>query len=160
MVFCCAPGCKSRGGKFKRGSQTFHRFPAQPLLREKWAEAVARVGWRPNNSRLCSLHFEDADYEDAEKGLKRARLKSGAVPSVFYDTALGGEGRVQLEADDFAKSTKGIQGGNSIGFLQPKNSPQYWTKIRAKEPFEKDACINIQFWTLWSPFRAVLENHS
>ena len=137
MVFCCAPGCKSRGGKFKRGSQTFHRFPAQPLLREKWAEAVARVGWRPNNSRLCSLHFEDADYEDAEKGLKRARLKSGAVPSVFYDTALGGEGRVQLEADDFAKSTKGIQGGNSIGFLQLKTRPNIGPKSGPKSHLKR-----------------------
>ena len=82
MVFCCAPGCKSRGGKLKRGSQTFHRFPTHPLLRQKWVEAVARVGWTPNNSRLCSLHFRDGDY-DGSADLQRSRLKFGAVPSVF-----------------------------------------------------------------------------
>ena len=82
MVFCCASGCKSRGGKLKRGSQTFHRFPTDLPLRKRWVEAVARVGWTPNNSRLCSLHFKDDDY-DGSAELRRWRLKSGAVPSVF-----------------------------------------------------------------------------
>ena len=112
MVFCCAPGCKSRGGKLKRGSQTFHRFPTHPLLRKKWVEAVARVGWTPNNSRLCSLHFEDGDY-DGSADLKRSRLKFGAVPSLFErarpDTVQVGEEYVRLdkrskEANDFGNS--------------------------------------------------------
>ena len=112
MVFCCAPGCKSRGGKIKRGSQTFHRFPTHPLLRKKWVEAVARVGWTPNNSRLCSLHFKDGDY-DGSAELKRSRLKFGAVPTVFErrrpDTVQVAEEYVRLdkrskEANDFGNS--------------------------------------------------------
>ena len=96
----------------KRGSQTFHRFPTHPLLRKKWVEAVARVGWTPNNSRLCSLHFKDGDY-DGSAELKRSRLKFGAVPSVFErtrpDTVQVAEEYVRLdkrskEANDFGNS--------------------------------------------------------
>ena len=41
------------------------------------------------------------------------------------------------------KALSAEQGGNSIGFFRPKKLPQY----RPEVPFEKDTCINFQFWT-------------
>ena len=141
MVFCCAPGCKSRGGKLKRGSQTFHRFPTQPLLRKKWVEAVARAGWSPNNSRLCSLHFRDADYDHASE-LKRSRLKYGAVPSVFeraWSDIQEGEDDLRLEGSEEADD---IDDSDDNGELPPPISDPL-TLLRSAPSRAEDSEDNL-----------------
>ena len=45
-------------------------------------------------------------------------------------------------------------GGNSKGFLAQKR-PQYRPENRPKVSFEKDTCINFQFWTFCAAFRAI-----
>ena len=38
-------------------------------------------------------------------------------------------------------------GGNQIGLFRIENWTQYRPQNRPKVPFEKDACINLAFWT-------------
>jgi len=94
---CAAFGCKSGYKSHETDSSvTFHRFPNDPELREKWRRANPRKDFVPTeHSRLCSLHFHPSDFVDVrtdknvarlkkkpEKPLRR-QLKEGAVPSVF-----------------------------------------------------------------------------
>jgi len=76
---------------------TFHSFPADEKMREKWIRANPRKDFVPSkNSRICSLHFRDSDFveERSDKNttrrknsdcsqLKNRYLKKDAVPSVF-----------------------------------------------------------------------------
>jgi len=97
---CAAFGCKS-GYKSNENdnSVTFHRFPNDPELREKWMRANPRKDFVPTkHSRLCSLHFHPSDFVDVrtdtnasrlkKKSLKplRHQLKEGVIPSVFPNT--------------------------------------------------------------------------
>lgn len=93
---CVAPGCKSGNGTkniFPPGVGK-HRFPKNPDLRQKWANAIPRKNWQPSkHSRICSLHFDDSDYvtdhQDSNAHRKRnhklkvRRLKVDAVPHYF-----------------------------------------------------------------------------
>jgi len=101
MVYkCAAVGCKSGYKSHETDSSvTFHRFPNNAELREKWRRANPRKDFVPTeHSRLCSLHFHPSDFVDIrtdknvsrcnkkpEKPLRR-QLKEGAVPSVFPNT--------------------------------------------------------------------------
>ncbi len=100
---CCALNC-SMGyrGVPKPAGLTFHRFPfANPRILEKWEKKLSRKDFAPTKwSRVCSLHFEAADFEenrtdkhkwrrkklsDAAGSSKicRRRLKPDAVPRKF-----------------------------------------------------------------------------
>ncbi|XP_064457348.1 THAP domain-containing protein 1-like [Ornithodoros turicata] len=89
MVCCAVPLCKSKKGVSNR-SISFHEFPANVALREKWLENIARgpdpgmnEPWRPSDhSTVCSRHFT---AEDFSIGAKRKILRRGAIPTVFED---------------------------------------------------------------------------
>jgi len=101
MVFkCAAYGCKS-GYKSSTVDKdvTFHSFPRDEELRDRWIRANPRKDFIPTkHSRLCSLHFQPSDFVDErqdtnksrlkQKGEKpvRRHLKEGVVPSVFPNT--------------------------------------------------------------------------
>ena len=98
---CAAPGCyrinKTDGDSEKQKVSTF-RFPKDDQLRKKWASAVPRESWKPNdNSVLCENHFVESDFqverEDSNsrrlksraKEMSRRKLKRHAVPSQWPD---------------------------------------------------------------------------
>lgn len=84
MVYCCVPHCTSRSGKSKGIS--FHYFPCDSLLEQKWLKAISRENFKPNSNAnsvsqaVCSLHFQDSDYKT---GLKKRCLKPHSIPSIF-----------------------------------------------------------------------------
>ncbi|XP_074030456.1 uncharacterized protein isoform X12 [Leptinotarsa decemlineata] len=80
MVFCAAYQCKSSSNK-KEPDITFHRFPANPVKKNLWVQAVKLENWTPSpNDRLCSKHFEKRFFYQTD--FKRCLLHS-AVPTIF-----------------------------------------------------------------------------
>jgi len=93
---CVVPGCKSGYGTknvYPPGVGK-HRFPKDLAIRKRWIEAIPRADWEPSeHSRICSLHFDELDYETkrndsnkhrkTEAKLKNKQLKSDAVPRYF-----------------------------------------------------------------------------
>ncbi|XP_040071561.1 peroxynitrite isomerase THAP4-like [Ixodes scapularis] len=87
--WCCAVGRSNTSRKCSK--VTFHQFPKDKSLRERWTRAVRRKDWVPNNnSRVCSDHFtpdsHDVSVSPRESfGLARAgqrkKLRACAVPT-------------------------------------------------------------------------------
>ncbi|KAJ4425819.1 hypothetical protein ANN_27445 [Periplaneta americana] len=82
MPNCCVPFCTNERGKTKGIS--FHEFPVDEDLKDKWLKAISRDKFVPNSysdsSLVCSEHFTISDYTP---NLKRKVLKRGSVPSKF-----------------------------------------------------------------------------
>lgn len=82
MPNCCVPFCKNEKGKSKGIS--FHEFPIDEDLKNRWLKTISRDNFVPNvksnSSLVCSEHFSTDDYVP---NLKRRILKRGSVPSVF-----------------------------------------------------------------------------
>jgi len=76
---CIVPGCKSNS------RIPGHFFPKNPILSEKWKEAISNniilnvSSEELRKYRVCHLHFLPEDYIFTQK---RQRLKHDAVPSV------------------------------------------------------------------------------
>ena len=100
MVFkCFAFGCKSGyDSQVTDKNMTFHAFPSNPEMHEKWIRANPRQDFVPTkHSRLCSLHFQLSDFTDVrtdsnKRRLKtisqqrqRRQLKEDSVPSLFLN---------------------------------------------------------------------------
>lgn len=97
---CSAFGCKSGyKGNADDSSVTFHCYPSDPQLREKWIRANPRKDFVPTkHSRLCSLHFQPSDFvavrsdsnthraKHKSETLVKRYLKEGVVPSLFPNT--------------------------------------------------------------------------
>ncbi|XP_014290999.2 THAP domain-containing protein 3 [Halyomorpha halys] len=78
---CIANGCRNRRTSPSLTGITFHRFPKNEYLREKWVKATKRGDWQPSEySRLCSEHFLEEDFN---RTLLRTTLREDRVPSVF-----------------------------------------------------------------------------
>ena len=89
---CAVSGCF--------GNETgvrLHRFPKDEQQRQKWADLCNRRTPISANSRICSLHFMDSDYE---KNLmyellgipvpkNTVRLKDGALPTLRLPAPAG-----------------------------------------------------------------------
>ncbi|KFM70675.1 THAP domain-containing protein 2, partial [Stegodyphus mimosarum] len=86
MVYCCVPNCTSEHGKTKNVS--FHEFPCEETLRERWIKSISRKDssgklWRPaDRSVVCSRHFEKSAFKE---GYKKRILKKDSIPTVFED---------------------------------------------------------------------------
>nr|XP_039255752.1 THAP domain-containing protein 1-like [Styela clava] len=95
---CSAYGCRKRFKRkdFRSDSEgdddeesvlkrkyprTFHKFPLNKALCEKWVTALRRANWIPtSSSRLCSDHFKESDIKRTGQ---RTRIKDNAVPTRF-----------------------------------------------------------------------------
>ena len=68
------------------------KFPSNGVLRRKWEKQVqrTRAQWKATeHSYLCSYHFTEDCFEvdlalASQFGIKKRRLKPGAVPTVFH----------------------------------------------------------------------------
>ncbi|XP_065338495.1 uncharacterized protein LOC135938634 [Cloeon dipterum] len=92
MVGCCVVGCGRNSSKptvdtryrnYER-NVTFHQFPADTQIRNKWISAVIIGGrveeWQPGtNTKICSLHFNLKDIKFNERG---TQILKGAVPDI------------------------------------------------------------------------------
>lgn len=74
--FCCVSTCPTK--RDKTIPKTLHAFPADENLCNHWKAKVGLVKTdRVEHKRVCSLHFNPADFRT---DLKRVKLKEGAVP--------------------------------------------------------------------------------
>jgi len=94
---CSVSGCKSGyDSQTTDENVTFHTYPTNPEMRQKWIRANPRKDFLPTkHSRVCSLHFLPSDFtyvrSDTNKNrlktvsqkLQRRRLKDDSVPSEF-----------------------------------------------------------------------------
>ncbi|XP_069482763.1 THAP domain-containing protein 8-like [Ambystoma mexicanum] len=86
--YCVAQKCvKYQRVKDSQGRPvTFHKFPKDPELRQRWVLALQRNNgkgdhWQPTAySSLCSLHFTE---ECMDRTGQTVRVWKGAVPTVF-----------------------------------------------------------------------------
>jgi len=125
---CSAVGCKS--GYASNGDDshvTFHTFPQDAELREKWIRAIPRKDFVPSTySCLCSLHFQPWNFVDVRTDSNksrlqnksstplRRRLKPDAVPSIFpntpaYFTKTPGVQRSTTKATSSRQTCRGMQ---------------------------------------------------
>ena len=86
--FCVAYGCNNNSKECKDKGISLHMFPKDPTLREQWAFAMKRKGFKPTkNSSVCSVHFRPEDFEVDDKSQirerKRAHLKKNVIPTIF-----------------------------------------------------------------------------
>ncbi|XP_030046207.1 uncharacterized protein LOC115460579 [Microcaecilia unicolor] len=79
MPCCAASGCKERR---YHDRITFHRFPSDPVLRQRWLTEIRRENFVPSKfTVLCSKHFREEDMDRTSMSI--VRLRVGAVPSIF-----------------------------------------------------------------------------
>ncbi|CAN8002779.1 unnamed protein product, partial [Ixodes pacificus] len=90
---CGVPQCPNRcltAAMIKFKNIQFHRLPSEEHLRAEWCRRIDREDPGQAGVRVCSEHFDgDRDYRrigsvlrDAGQTVKRALLKSDAVPSL------------------------------------------------------------------------------
>ncbi|XP_040574789.1 uncharacterized protein [Lepeophtheirus salmonis] len=93
---------KTKGSEHNSDSTTnelkhrLHIFPKNEELKDKWIRAIHRENFVPTkNARVCSRHFHESCYSTERRdsntyrkhlNLKRERLQSNAVPTIFPDS--------------------------------------------------------------------------
>lgn len=86
MVWCAIPFCRVNTKPERQARLTsFHEFPVEPSLREKWVEVIraVRPQWIPKEtSKICGNHFKKGDFKE---GLKIKALKPRVIPTVFEE---------------------------------------------------------------------------
>ncbi|XP_052235874.1 uncharacterized protein LOC127847777 [Dreissena polymorpha] len=84
---CCVPLCTSDSRVKSSQNLSFHSFPKDESLKQKWVKNIRRdIGKNFNlnkHTRICSAHFEGTCYEVAVPGQVRRRLKKDALPTIF-----------------------------------------------------------------------------
>ena len=72
---CVIKGCKSLGsGSTEKRCEgvTFHRFPIDPAVKQKWLENIDRINkdgspWQPYKAAtICSLHFKPSCFHESK----------------------------------------------------------------------------------------------
>ncbi|CAH0714410.1 unnamed protein product, partial [Brenthis ino] len=81
MPKCSILECKneSRRDNLSNGGISYHRYPRDPIVKEKWIDATGRINWMPTKiSTICSEHFSPDDFAISKKGYRY--IKSTALP--------------------------------------------------------------------------------
>lgn len=80
---CCIIDCDST---YSNSKVSFFRFPEQNSLRDVWLECCGTLmtlkSKRNKLIKMCGKHFEVSMFMNSTK---RNRLKSNAVPTIFFD---------------------------------------------------------------------------
>ncbi|XP_065223279.1 uncharacterized protein LOC135847599 isoform X1 [Planococcus citri] len=80
-MFCEVNGCINRTSDKKKGI-SFHRFPDDDVLKQKWIDLLSRDDWVPNPlGKVCSTHFKTEEI--LKNPSAKALLIKTAVPSIF-----------------------------------------------------------------------------
>ncbi|XP_063386883.1 zinc finger protein 354A-like [Cydia fagiglandana] len=81
VAYCCVKGCSNNSSNKKKDPNdvtSFHAFPSNTGLKQKWLKAIGRPDWAPPAyARICSGHFS---YEQINHDGRRIRIKDDAVP--------------------------------------------------------------------------------
>nr|XP_003707093.1 PREDICTED: uncharacterized protein LOC100877676 isoform X1 [Megachile rotundata] len=95
--YCAVPSCKLNKYKGGKNPSTF-QVPNDESLRERWIMSIPGIEFLRLNQRVCEKHFEEhllikeyVKYDNSGKliaqvPLAHARLKKGAVPTIFDQT--------------------------------------------------------------------------
>lgn len=79
--YCAAYGCDNSSVKSSDAGVSFHSFPSEKGIRDRWIVLTQRKNFNPGKySYLCSEHFLSTDYVEYSSVKK---LYPNAVPSVF-----------------------------------------------------------------------------
>lgn len=70
--YCTVPQCTSLAGKTK--NVKFHRFPRDVTMADKWNVILKRGKPYTKYSKVCSLHFTQADYNVTTMGKNKGIL--------------------------------------------------------------------------------------
>ncbi|XP_028842824.1 uncharacterized protein LOC114794441 isoform X2 [Denticeps clupeoides] len=112
-VECAVLTCHyKRKKETKQAGITFHMFPKNASLRQKWTEFAQREkGWSPKNwDVICSLHFLPQDFDRTGQTV---RLRTNVVPSIFLDGPIStckkaGQKKIQIKKASPAKSASAV----------------------------------------------------
>lgn len=77
--YCTVPQCTSLAGKTK--NVKFHRFPRDTSMADKWNIILKRGKPYTKYSKVCSLHFTQADYNVTTMGKHKGIL---VFPCSFF----------------------------------------------------------------------------
>ncbi|XP_073961801.1 uncharacterized protein [Choristoneura fumiferana] len=81
VAYCCVKGCTNNSSNKKKDPNditSFHAFPTNIELKQKWVRAIGRPNWAPPSyARVCSAHFS---YEQINHDGRRIRIKDDALP--------------------------------------------------------------------------------
>ncbi|XP_063544329.1 THAP domain-containing protein 2-like [Cydia strobilella] len=84
MVSCSVPDCITTG-RNNPGKHSFHRFPKDPNVRQKWLRAMNRQSWTPHkNSVVCGKHFAINRF----RGVINKIVKTGSIPTLFLPVSM------------------------------------------------------------------------
>ena len=82
---CLVDKCQSHKSDDLRQKQCFRVPMDSSHIKNKWFRAM-KVLWRPEYDKIpycCASHFKDEDFEPRADGMKKYKLKEGAIPTVF-----------------------------------------------------------------------------
>ncbi|XP_076049846.1 THAP domain-containing protein 2-like [Oratosquilla oratoria] len=109
---CAISGCRKTHVK---GSEiTYHRFPKDEYVRNKWITFCKRAErFNPANSYICSRHFEANAFQRHLKyellGIpvptSQKKFKPGAVPTLYYASHVSTAGGEQIVISDASQPT-------------------------------------------------------
>ncbi|XP_072938939.1 uncharacterized protein [Epargyreus clarus] len=85
MPNCAILNCKSnsRTQTIAKCGISYHRFPHNPHVKEKWIDATGRTNWMPTKrSTICSKHFDPKLFIMKKSGYRY--LSESAVPTLHF----------------------------------------------------------------------------
>ncbi|XP_043463941.1 uncharacterized protein LOC122499567 [Leptopilina heterotoma] len=97
VVKTCANCVTIKKGPNDVPGLSYHRFPKDPIIRGKWANALNLTNEIiTDGQQVCSAHFSDCDFDRTKPFL--VRLKKDAIPSQFYEIKLENDEQNQIKA--------------------------------------------------------------
>ncbi|XP_040573997.1 uncharacterized protein [Lepeophtheirus salmonis] len=126
-VRCSVIGCEHRG------PVSYHRFPKDLSVRQKWIQFCKRgPALNPESARVCGLHFTERDFEKHVErehlgpSFNKRRLRRESVPSVRTLKRVSEDTRFTIkpveieESEDFLSQLEPetilVQGGNNLSY--------------------------------------------
>lgn len=139
---CCVYACKNRC--VKGCGKSFHQFPVDKNIRDKWVIATKRKNFKPSKySVICSDHFLATDYVETMEGFgstMRKKLYSNSVPSVFK---LCDHLQPKIRKTNNSKTANPLaRCVDVINFIHPKKSANDNNADFSNEPQSKDNLQN------------------
>ncbi|KAL0829583.1 hypothetical protein ABMA28_003094 [Loxostege sticticalis] len=84
MPNCAILSCKNstKNVGWNNGNISFHRFPNDPSIKEKWIDATGQKNWfRTKYITICSFHFNIGSFAETNKN---RRLTADAIPTIDF----------------------------------------------------------------------------